>query len=194
MKIRSLVAWWATFVIGLQLLLVSASAAVACVPQPRLVSLVPMASGPSGMEVTVNGLGFDPGRAEVRWNGPEGELLATGNGQSFSLPIMIPDVPAGLYSVVVLSRDVDGGIGNTGTASFQVVSGAAPEADEPSTSGQVGGRADNLTAVEETSNGLGWDIVVALTGAGMALLFLGALFMYLLNRRQRNCRSLSVKG
>lgn len=92
--------------------------ASACVPQP-LITLQPQASGPVGTQVTVNALAVN-GPAEIRWNGVDGERLGDGTGPAFLAAVTIPDVPAGLYSIVVLERQADGSVGSTGRASFEV--------------------------------------------------------------------------
>lgn len=112
---------------------VATATASACVPQARLVSLQPRPSGPAGSQVTVEGVGFDPGTAEVRWNGPGGTLLAIAEGPSFSVPIAVPDVPPGLYAVVVLMRLPDGGVGNAGSAAFDVTGEGAAGTRAPVT-------------------------------------------------------------
>lgn len=110
-----------------------AAAAWACVPQARLVSLLPQASGPAGSQVTVAALAFDPGPAEVRWNAPDGPLLATAQGPTFSAPVTVPDVATGLYTVVVIMRLPDGGVGSAGTAAFEVtgLAGSPPAGPPP---------------------------------------------------------------
>lgn len=94
------------------------SEAWACVPQP-LVTVTPKASGPPGTEFTVNGYAI-AGRAEVRWNALDGPLLASADGPVFSTTVTVPEVAEGLYSVLVLERSADGGLGSTGRASFEV--------------------------------------------------------------------------
>lgn len=94
--------------------------AFACVPQANLVTLQPDSSGPAGSEVTLNAVNVDPGPAEVRWNGADGQLLAEGEGPNFSVPVKIPEVATGLYTVVVISRQPNGAIGNSATVPFQV--------------------------------------------------------------------------
>lgn len=109
----------------------------ACVPIPQaLTSLTPRSSGPPGSEVTVNGLGYDEGPIEVRWNGVGGQRLASATGPDFSVLVTIPDAVEGLYGIVVVSRARDGSIGSAGSAAFQVVSpedpGAGASAPAPS--------------------------------------------------------------
>ncbi len=102
-------------------------------PQPRLITLQPRSSGPPGTSLTVAALGFDPGRAEIRWNAGDGELLGTANGPDFSVSVTIPQVTEGLYHLVVLARSPSGEIGNTNTVSFEVVAerGAAAPPPQP---------------------------------------------------------------
>ena len=95
-----------------------ASSAWACVPQP-LLTLLPRASGAPGSQVTVDAVAVGD-RAEIRWNGIDGPRLADGTGPSFSTAVTIPEVPPGLYSIVVIERQPDGSVGSTGRASFQV--------------------------------------------------------------------------
>lgn len=90
----------------------------ACVPQP-FVSISPQASGPAGTQVTVSAVAIT-GDVEVRWNNLQGMELGKGTGPMLSAPITIPDVPPGLYSVVILERHPDGGVGNTARAAFLV--------------------------------------------------------------------------
>lgn len=128
--------WIDTRVAGLGLLATllaavwgAGSLAWGCVPQPRLLTVQPRSSGPAGTEVTLAALGFDPGRAEIRWNAVDGELLGVANGPEFSVPVTIPRAPEGLYNLIVLARSPGGEIGNTGAVSFQVTSlGATPVA------------------------------------------------------------------
>ncbi len=106
--------------IGAFVVVTLGSTGSACVPRANLVSLQPRASGPAGGSVTVEGVGFDAGAAEVRWNGAGGPVLGTASGPNFSVEVTIPDVAPGLYAVVVLLRERDGGIGGAGAAAFQV--------------------------------------------------------------------------
>ena len=159
------------------LLLAATTSVWACVPQPRLVYLEPSAFGMAESRVTVNGLGFDPGRAEVRWNAPDGALLGSAIGPNFSLPVMIPRVPDGLYSVVVISREPGGGIGNTGTAAFQVAS-ASPSPRDP------GGPAGTSVTSTPKPGSRSWALsVVRWAGGAAALVFAGVLVGAWISRR-----------
>ena len=103
--------------------------AAACVPQPNLVTVQPHSFGPPGTKVTVVGLGFEPGRKEVRWNAPDGLLLGSTDGPNFSVPVTIPDATNGLHHLVVISRSGGGEVGNTGVVAFQVT--ATPVVSPP---------------------------------------------------------------
>jgi hypothetical protein len=154
------------------------SLAWACVPQANLVTLQPNASGASGVEVTVEGVGLDPGPAEVRWNSADGLLLAQGEGPNLTVPITIPEASPGLYSVVVVSRQAGGGIGNTSTAAFEVT--RPGEAPAPA----VVAPPSRTVAPTETSPNSAMRNVISMT-AGAGLLILGVLLGTVLDRRRR---------
>lgn len=151
-------------ILGLQI------AAWACIPQAKLVTVQPRSSSPAGSEVTINALGLDAGRAEIRWNAPDGKVLATATGPNFSAPLTIPDAPEGLYALVVLSRQADGSVGNTATASFQVGGSAGP-GGQPAESPFAGGRPESKPpkAPSASPSRLAMAVVV------LAALALGAL-------------------
>lgn len=123
-----------------------AGAAWACVPQP-LVSVTPNASGPGGGEVTVDAVAV-PGAAEVRWNTFDGPVLARANGPTFSVAVTIPQVPDGLYGLIVIGRGPDAGVTATGRAAFHVTSGsgAQPQSAAPGQAGRPTGEADGSSA------------------------------------------------
>ena len=149
--------------------LLTAQAAWACVPQPRLVSVLPLSSGPPGTEVTVDGLGFDPTRAEVRWNARDGQLLASATGPDFSVGVKIPDSTPGLYALVVLSRQPGGAIGNTARAAFQVTDPAGDQgaaAGSPPTTDEAPGRAAAGPAPEPASSSVDRPAAAGLLAAG----------------------------
>lgn len=66
------------------------------------------------------------GPTEIRWNGTDGPLIGTAMGPDFVTNIAIPEAPDGLYTVVVLSRDVDGGVATAATATVGVLVPGAP--------------------------------------------------------------------
>lgn len=122
---------WPVAVGLLTLALGAGGSAWGCVPQP-LISLQPRSSGPGGSKVIVDAIAVDPGRVEVRWNGLDGELLATAEGPKFSLPVAIPQVTEGLYTIVVLARDANGAVGSSGRAAFLVTSSSDSSASSSS--------------------------------------------------------------
>ncbi len=91
----------------------------ACVTQPFL-SLQPTSSGPAGTQVTVEGINFSSGEVEIRWNGIQGEHLASAGGH-FSVPITIPSASPGLYVVTAISRGAAGEVNQSAAAPFEVV-------------------------------------------------------------------------
>lgn len=126
-------------------------------------------------------LGFDPGKAEIRWNAVDGELLASPNGPDFSVPVVIPRTAEGLYYLVVVARSPGGEIGNTAAVAFHVTPEAGtPAATSPTpTSPQIaadqGDPATKPTSASRT-------VLAAGTGAAVALAVMGAT---LLARRRR---------
>lgn len=134
-----------------------ASSSWACVPEP-LVFVRPQASGAAGTQVTIEGVNFGPGESEVRWNGLQGQRLATASGTSFSVPATIPESSPGLYLLTVLTRDDDGAINKTAVVSFQVLSSNPPApAPTPPEDSANEGRGE--------SSGLGYLALAA--GAGL---------------------------
>lgn len=162
--------------------LMAASVTWACIPQPRLITLQPRASGPAGTKVTVAALGFDPGRAEIRWNGADGELLGTANGPEFSVEVTIPQADVGLYQMVVLARSASGEIGNTNTVSFEITLEGESAATAPPPT-QPAGRAVDSKTEEKTSAS-----AALLFGGGGGLVALGCIGGILLSRQGRNRR------
>lgn len=156
----------------------------ACVPQPRLVTVHPRASGPPGAEVTVSVLGFDPGRAEIRWNAADGQLLATADGPDFSQRIAIPPSGEGLYHLVVLARAPGGEIGNTAVVAFQVTGAAPSPTTAPARSAGRPPTGAGLQAAAGEDRGPAG--VALLAGGGFALLALGGLGGNALARRRRD--------
>lgn len=162
--------------------LMAASVAWACIPQPRLITLQPRASGPAGTKVTVAALGFDPGRAEIRWNAGDGELLGTANGPEFSVEVIIPDSDVGLYQMVVLARSASGEIGNTNTVSFEVTGEGESAGTPPSPTQPPGGRVESETGGNTPAS------AALLFGGGGGLVALGCIGGILLSRQGRNPR------
>lgn len=164
--------------LGFRLTAVGATVAWACVPQP-LISLHPTSSGPPGAQVTVNALVIN-GRAEIRWNSPDGPLLETATGPSFSVPITIPDAPSGLYGLIVVERDAGGALGSSGTAAFQVTApGVAGSTESGFTPQPDAGLATNLSVPQPSPRGTPLGLLAAV---GVGLLTLGGLGGVLLGR------------
>lgn len=159
------------------LLLGIGSTAWACIPQPRLVVIAPQASGPGGSQVSVQGIGFDspPARAEVRWNTADGPVLGRADTADFTMTVTVPQAAPGSYGVLVMSRDADGVLGNTGRATFEVTSGDAatppsPALAPPSSSpGPTFAPAPTVAAASTGPSGL------ALALAAVALVAVGVL-------------------
>lgn len=142
--------------------------AFACVPQPNIL-VQPSASGPSGTHVDVVGENFGPGGTEVRWNAVDGPLLGKADGPSFSKSIVIPDVAAGLYTLLAVLRGGQGEVLDAVRAPFQVT---APET-QPNTvrrppvkaSAQADSSSDTVPAM---AAGAGIALFAAFSGAAVA--------------------------
>jgi hypothetical protein len=128
LEVRKLVPWkffW--------LLLVAVGAGVgsvaeACVPLRTFLSLRPASSGLSGGQVEVAGFGFSNSQVEVRWNSLDGPRLGTAMGPDFSVEVMVPEAPHGLYQVIAISRSEDGSIAEAATAAFLVTETSGADA------------------------------------------------------------------
>lgn len=116
--------------------LADSKSTMACVPQP-LITLAPAASGPVGSQLVASGYSI-VGRAEVRWNALDGPLLATATGPTFVVSLTVPDSQPGLYTIVLLERGANGGLGSTGRASFLVTSLAGLPQNDPKMQGESG--------------------------------------------------------
>ncbi len=115
-----------------------ASASWACVPLKALLAVRPQSFGAPGASVTVVGLGFGDSPVELRWNSADGPELGKTAGPDFSASATIPQVPDGLYSVVVLTRDQNQVITNAATTPFLVTaSGTSPVRSASSAAGSL---------------------------------------------------------
>lgn len=107
------------------------------------------------------------GPVEIRWNGVGGELLATafpGKDGLFSVPVQVPDVAPGIYSITVATQNA--GVGRTALEVTAAAGGALPSSTEqlwPSVSSQ-------LFEAEPSSTGVS-PVGVGLLGAGLVGLF-----------------------
>lgn len=153
------------------------AAVSACVPQP-LISIQPQSSGPPGSQVTVEGASLGRGAVEIRWNKLDGPMLAKAVGPNLSQPVTIPEAPEGLYTVIVVERDPNGGIASSGRAAFQVTGAGATS--PPGSPEQGTGAA--AAAADKASSGL--DPALA-WGGGVALLLAGGLGGTWLGQRRR---------
>ncbi len=151
---------------------VSAVAVSACVPQP-LISLDPKSSGPSGSQVTVNVFSLSGGRAELRWNSIDGEMLATGGGSELSQSITIPQVPPGLYSIILLERTASGALAASGRAAFEVTGSdgiATTGAGSEVTPKEIASRRPPSAIVSASLAALGGAVLVGFGFAGGIIL------------------------
>lgn len=144
--------------------LTTMSTAWACVPQPAL-SVQPLGSGPPGSRLTIEGANFDGGRVELRWNGLDGPLLGSGTGGSFTVPITIPDVPDGLYTLVALERRQDGSVGGVARAPFQLGRSTGSASTSTLPPAGVGDDQDSTSTVFPVTLGVPAAIAVLLVGA-----------------------------
>jgi hypothetical protein len=76
--------------------------------------------GPPGTQVRVEGRKFYEREIEIRWNSPDGPLLATAHGPEFETEITAPNQPAGHYTVLALVRDENGDIDAMARAHFRL--------------------------------------------------------------------------
>jgi len=166
------------------------SLAWACFPQP-LVTLKPQGSGPAGSEVTVEVQAVS-GDIEIRWNSATGEKLASAKGPAFSTMVKVPDVPAGLYTMIVLERRADGSQGGTGRTSFQVIGAGGSTA--PPTSAAVAGEGGNAAEASSSSSS-GSSVPAGLAAGAVAGLLAGGGAAALVSRRRgRDSTETSTAG
>lgn len=154
---------------------VVAAKASACVPQPLIV-VSPKSSGPPGAQVTVDGFAMN-GLVEIRWNAIDGPLLAEGEGPVFSVPVTVPETDEGVYTLLALERDANGGLGSTARSSFEVTGGSGSSPPRRSQSSPVAtsqGRSGSSTLSLP---------VATVVAVGMGLVVLGGIGALLLARR-----------
>ncbi|MEX2289754.1 MAG: hypothetical protein WD794_05435 [Mycobacteriales bacterium] len=154
------------------------SAAFACSPLPKVSSVSPE-SGAPGETVQVEGEVRTGAPVEIRWNGVGGELLAVsrvGGDGMLSVPVRIPDVSPGIYSLTLVTSDV--GVARTAvevTAPGGSLPVAAPQLWPTSLAAQP------LDAAS-ASNGVS-SLGVALLGVGLVGLFAGTTVAVARTRR-----------
>lgn len=98
--------------------LLIAAQAWACVPMPVL-TVLSKSSGPAGSTFSVQGENV-PAPIEVRWNSPQGQLLARVNNPAKVTRVKVPTVAPGLYVVMMLSRQSNRTVGAIARAPFYV--------------------------------------------------------------------------
>ena len=160
----------------LALAVAATGVAWACVPQPMLL-VEPKASAAAGANVTVGGLNFGR-RAEIRFNGVSGPLLDTASGEQFKAKVRVPRAPAGLYTLVALTRDQSGSVSGMATASLEITDARG---DRQGASSAGAGRAGSGPSDEASSDGVSHVLVA---GGALVLLLLGGLTGALLARRR----------
>ncbi len=163
---------------GLLVILMGASTAWACVPQP-LITLSPQASGPAGGRVTVDGLAIE-GAVEIRWDAVDGPLLGKAMGPTFSAEVTIPEASEGLHAIIVAERRPDGGLGSTGRASYEVT---APARSGEAMASSQGTTADATTSTNTSSSTPPFASGGLLLAGGAGLLAVGAIGGAVLSRR-----------
>ncbi|MBW3643194.1 MAG: hypothetical protein KY447_09800 [Actinobacteria bacterium] len=146
-----------------------ASVALGCTAQPQVsYSLLPESAAP-GSSVTVRGAAVNTKLpVEIRWNGVNGALLAAAtpvNG-TLSVPVQVPDVPPGIYSLVLVTGDA--GVART---SFEVTGRAAPA---PQATAQVWPSIGNIDPVGAPDSLAPRSLGVALLAVGLVGLFTGS--------------------
>lgn len=117
---------------GALIITVATASAWACVPYPY-VFVEPRASAPAGTEVTVSGSGFGADSLEVRWRAIDGALLVKAAGPTFSVPVIVPDEPPGLYTLLVVSRGRGGEVLGATPTVFDVTGPTRADATIPPT-------------------------------------------------------------
>lgn len=116
---------------GILVLVGWAGVAFACTAAPpEVYSILPESAAP-GSTVVVQGRSVrSDAPVDIRWNGVGGQRLATATPASgaFSVPVQIPAVSPGVYSLTAVTAD-----GRVGRTAFEVTSvpGSAPAAPAP---------------------------------------------------------------
>lgn len=159
------------------------SLAFACSPQPRVFSVAPQAIA-AGDTTTVSGEAVQAGApVEVRWNSLTGQALgqAVATNGRFSVPVKIPEVAPGIYSLVFV-------VGDEATAASGGVARASIEVSAPAGAAKLSGAqsaspwsAVTTPASHSTSPGL--PIGIALAAGGTVALFGGFAAATLRRRR-----------
>ncbi|MGH2772824.1 MAG: hypothetical protein ACRDIU_06780 [Actinomycetota bacterium] len=158
------------------LVLGSAAAVWACSVQPNLIGLTTQTTPPFS-EIRVKGQAqTERSTVEIRWNGVNGPLLATvgpndvdQNGY-FSVPITVPEVAPGVYSVVATGPDY-----LVSRAAVEVVAAAGSVSPGGTTSADLWSGMSPGVSVPEVSSAPPAAAGAGAPGVGIALLAAGLL-------------------
>lgn len=157
----------------------AASMAFACTVAPQVsYSLFPESAAP-GQTVTVEGKAVSSREpVQIRWNSTKGKVLATtvATNGAFSVPVTIPEVPNGVYSLMLVTADA--GVGRTALE----VTGAPGVAAPAATSAQLWPEAVTVKANPAPGPGPG-QMGVALLAVGLVGLFAGSVVAVTHRRR-----------
>lgn len=129
----------------------AASFAWACTPQARVSGMSPD-SGTPGSKTTLSAENFTPGPVEIRWNGSSGRELATAQGPSFSVNVIIPNVRPGFYTIVAVQRNGTSIVGKA-SSTFEVIPASATESGGYTYAGGTSEQGPQGAATEGSVNG-----------------------------------------
>lgn len=152
--------------------------AYACSALPQVYSLLPEVAS-AGETVQVEGRAVrSAAPVEIRWNGVGGPVLAsvTPVGGFLSVPVRVPDVAPGIYSLTLVTRDA-----GVARAAFEVTGGpgSAPAAPSSVALWPTSAAGDLLTAPVSSAPA---PVGVVLLSVGLVGLFAGST-VALLRRR-----------
>lgn len=158
----------------------------ACTPQTKIISAAP-AFGPAGTQLTLRGNAVAAGQpVEIRWNSVRGQrvgqAVADAEGE-FVTEVVAPDVPAGVYSMVVVAGE-DAGVGRMAYELTSSESPASPAGVADAWSSPAGSSAPAPSAVPPA-------LVagISLLGVGLVALFAGATVAVANSRQVAPARS-----
>lgn len=109
---------WLAVGIGVGIVAGWAGVAFACSPSPRVSALLPESASP-GSTVVVQGQAVTGSGVDIRWNGVRGKRLAVAEPDAsgaFSVPVQVPDVAPGVYSLTLVDDSV-----SIGRMAFEVI-------------------------------------------------------------------------
>ena len=174
------ITWAAVAAVGI---LGGTSMAFACSPQPRVFSVAPQAIA-AGDTTTVSGDSVESGApVEVRWNSLHGQALgrAVATNGRFSVPVAVPRVAPGIYSLVFVDGDqASAPSGGIARASVEV---SAPGGVARVASPHTASPWSVTTSPASHSTGPGLPLGLALAAGGTVALFGGFAAATLRRRR-----------